>query len=474
LITTGLFIAWTLLGWEPTVIIAGLAALGWIIGLARIRSANSRAGAGQRPHSLIGYYASYVALWTGLPAFVFLLIWVFLQGTVIDHLLLQSMPPEATQGLAGNQVALLLAEVKNVAAGRIFGTPSQAVLDAAARYSRWVVIAGQMKFAAIGAVGLLGLALSASRIKMAFRARQGVERIINILLLLSSTIAVLTTVGIVASLAFEALRFFQRVPVLDFLFGLRWEPQVPIRADQVAATGAFGVIPVFSGTLLISGIAILFATVLGLPAAIYLSEFASDTQRRVIKPVLEILSGVPTIVYGFFAVLVISPAIRAFFGGTLGLDTSPNSALGAGLVMGVMIVPFVSSLSDDAINAVPQAMRDGSIALGATRAETMLQVLLPAALPGIVGGMLLAISRAIGETMIVVMAAGIIASLTANPLDSVTTVTVQIVTLLIGDSAFDNPKTLSAFGLGLFLFVFTLILNVIALRIVQKYREQYE
>jgi len=474
LITVGIFIGFTLLGPWPTVIIAGLSIAGWATGFFRIGAAQRRATQGARPHSLTGYYATYVALWTGLPTFLFLLTWVFLQEPVIQHLLLQSMPADATDGLTANQISLLVSEIRNVAAGRIFGEPSPAVLDAAERYTRWVAIADQMKFAALIAVGLLGLGLSASRIKMIFRARQGVERIINALLVLSSTIAILTTVGIVASLAFEAWRFFERVPMHEFLFGLNWEPQIAIRADQVASTGAFGAVPVFAGTLLISSIAILFATVLGLPAAIYLSEFASDTQRRIIKPLLEILSGVPTIVYGFFAVLVISPAIRALFGDALGLDTSPNSALGAGLVMGVMIVPFVSSLSDDAINAVPQAMRDGSIALGATRAETMLQVLLPAALPGIVGGMLLAVSRAIGETMIVVMAAGIIATLTINPLDSVTTVTVQIVTLLTGDSEFDNPKTLSAFGLGLFLFIFTLMLNIVALRIVQKYREQYE
>lgn len=473
LMSAALLVAWTLLGPWPTVIIAGLTVAGWVLGLLRIRTATSRSKQA-RPHSLPGYYATYVALWTGLPSFTFLLIWVFMQEPVIETLLLQSLPPETLADLSQSQANLLISEIRNVAAGRIFGEPSPAILEAADRYARWLVIAEQLKYAVIAAVALLGLSLSAARIKMAFRARQGVERIINALMVLSSTIAILTTVGIVASLAFEAIRFFERVPITEFLFGLSWEPQIAIREDQVASSGAFGAVPVFAGTLLISSIAILFASVLGLPAAIYLSEFAGDTQRNVIKPILEVLSGVPTIVYGFFAVLVIAPAIRTFFGGTLGLETSPQSALAAGLVMGVMIVPFVSSLSDDAINAVPQAMRDGSIALGATRAETMLQVLLPAALPGIVGGMLLAVSRAIGETMIVVMAAGIIATLTINPLDSVTTVTVQIVTLLIGDTEFDNPKTLSAFGLGLFLFIFTLGLNVIALRIVQKYREQYE
>ncbi len=474
LLTIGIFIAWSLLGPWPTVILTLLSGLGWLIGLTRIRGAAQHASTGARPHSLMGYYATYVALWTGLPSFLFLLAWVFLQGPVIEQLLIASLPAASAGDLTPSQISLLISEIRNVAAGRIFSEPEPYVLEAAERYGRWVAISGQMKLAAIAAVALLGLSLSASRITMAFRARQGVERIVNVLLLVSSTLAILTTIGIVASLAFEAFRFFERVPVTEFLFGLSWEPQIAIREDQVASAGAFGAVPVFAGTILISGIAILFATLIGLPSAIYLSEFAGERQRNIIKPILEVLSGVPTIVYGFFAVLVISPAIRTFFGGTLGLETSPQSALAAGLVMGVMIVPFVSSLSDDAISAVPQAMRDGSIALGATRAETMLQVLLPAALPGIVGGMLLAVSRAIGETMIVVMAAGIIASLTINPLDSVTTVTVQIVTLLIGDTEFDNPKTLSAFGLGLFLFIFTLGLNVIALQIVQRYREQYE
>jgi phosphate transport system permease protein len=288
-----------------------------------------------------------------------------------------------------------------------------------------------------------------------------------------SVVAILTTLGIITSLLYEAWAFFKLVPPAEFFFGLRWEPQIAIRPDQIAGAGAFGAVPVFLGTLVIATIALLIATPIGLFTAIYLVEYSSDRVRAVVKPLLEILAGVPTVVYGFFAVLTVAPAIRQA-GGLMGIATSPNSALAAGLVMGIMIIPFISSLSDDALRAVPQSLRDGSLAMGATRAETITRVLLPAALPGIMGGILLALSRAIGETMIVVMAAGLIASMNVNPLDSVTTVTVQIVTLLIGDTAFDSPKTLAAFALGLVLFVVTLGLNVIALGIVRRYREQYE
>jgi phosphate transport system permease protein len=246
-----------------------------------------------------------------------------------------------------------------------------------------------------------------------------------------------------------------------------------IRADQVGSSGSFGAVPVFAGTMLISFIAMLVAAPVGLLSAIYLSEYAGRKFRAAAKPLLEILAGVPTVVYGVFAALTVAPAIRGM-GASIGLSVSSESALAAGLVMGVMIIPFVLSISDDVINAVPQAMRDGSYALGATRSETVKLVIIPAALPGIVGGLLLAVSRAIGETMIVVMAAGLSANLTANPLQAVTTVTVQIVTLLVGDQEFDSPKTLAAFALGLLLFIVTLALNVIALYVVRKYREQYE
>ena len=305
------------------------------------------------------------------------------------------------------------------------------------------------------------------------QARNHVERIFRIALCICSTIAILTTIGIVLSVLFESIRFFRQIPPADFLFGLKWSPQMALRTDQVGSSGSFGAVPVLAGTFMISAIALLVAVPVGLMSAIYLSEYAGSRLRTWAKPLMEILAGIPTVVYGFFAALAVAPCIRNS-GTLLGLDASSESALAAGLVMGIMIIPFVSSLSDDVINAVPQALRDASYGLGATRSETIVQVVLPAALPGIIGGILLAASRAIGETMIVVMAAGLSANLTANPLEAVTTVTVQIVTLLVGDQEFDSPKTLAAFALGLLLFIITLILNVFALYIVRTYREEYE
>jgi phosphate transport system permease protein len=323
------------------------------------------------------------------------------------------------------------------------------------------------------AMGLLGLALGYRMIRPELRARTRVESVVTVGLIACSLIAIFTTVGIVLSVVYESIRFFSQVPISEFLFGLEWSPQTALRADQVGASGAFGAVPLFAGTALIALVAMLVAAPIGLMTAIYLSEYAPRRVRTIAKPLLEILAGIPTVVYGFFAALTIAPAIRGF-GESLGLSVASESALAAGFVMGIMIIPFVSSLSDDVINAVPQAMRDGAYGLGATRSETVKQVIIPAALPGIVGGLLLAVSRAIGETMIVVMAAGLAANLTWNPLEAVTTVTVQIVTLLVGDQEFDSPKTLAAFALGLVLFVVTLILNVIALHVVRKYREQYE
>ena len=298
-------------------------------------------------------------------------------------------------------------------------------------------------------------------------------RAVRIILIACSLVAIVTTAGIVLSLAFEAARFFERIPIQDFLFGLQWSPQTAIRSDQVGAEGSFGVIPLLTGTLLISAIAMAIATPLGLASAIYLAEYASKRARDLIKPTLEILAGIPTVVYGFFAALAIAPMIR-MTGTELGLEVASESALAAGLAMGIMIVPLISSLSDDVINAVPQALRDASYGLGATSSETIRKVVLPAAIPGIAASLLLATSRAIGETMIVVMAAGLAANLTANPLAAVTTMTVQIVALLTGDQEFDSAKTLSAFALGLLLFVITLLLNVAALQIVKHYREQYD
>jgi phosphate transport system permease protein len=294
-------------------------------------------------------------------------------------------------------------------------------------------------------------------------------------LLAASLIAIFTTLGIVLSLMFESLRFFELVPPTDFLFGTQWSPQTAMRADQAGSSGAFGSVPLFWGTIFIGAIiAMIVAIPLGLMSAIYLTQYAHPRVRAWMKPLLEILAGVPTVVYGYFAALTVAPAVRDL-GINLGISSaSSESALAAGLVMGIMIIPFISSMSDDSIAAVPQDMRDGSLAMGATKSETIRKVVLPAALPGVVGGILLAVSRAIGETMIVVMAAGLAANLTANPFASVTTVTTQIVQLLTGDQEFDSAKTLAAFALGLVLFLITLVLNLIALTVVRRYREAYE
>jgi phosphate transport system permease protein len=328
-------------------------------------------------------------------------------------------------------------------------------------------------FVTVLCVAVAGLAWSRSRIHSQTRARQQLERALKFLLAAASGVAILTTIGIVLSLVFESIRFFAIVPVHDFLFGLEWSPQMALRDDQVGSTGLFGAVPVFAGTILISAIAMSVAAPVGLLSAIWMAEYAPEHVRSVVKPLLEILAGIPTVVYGFFAALTVAPWVRDW-GTALGLPASSESALAAGAVMGIMILPFVSSLSDDVLRAVPRTLRDGSLALGATRSETVRRVILPAALPGVVGGLLLGISRAIGETMIVVMAAGLAAKLTANPLEAVTTVTVQIVTLLTGDQEFDSAKTLAAFALGLMLFLITLVLNVIALRVVRRYSEMYE
>ena len=303
--------------------------------------------------------------------------------------------------------------------------------------------------------------------------KRPLETLVKGALFLSSLLAIAVTIGIVMSMAFETWLFFKQVSIWDFLFGLEWSPQTAIRADQVGSSGSFGAVPLITGTLLISGIAMLVAAPVGLISAIYLAEYASLRVRSYAKPLLEILAGIPSVVYGFFAALVVAPFIR-MTGGQLGLGVASESALAAGLVMGVMIIPLISSLSDDVINAVPNSLREASLGMGATQAETIKNVIVPAAVPGIAGSFLLAASAAIGETMIVVMAAGLAANLTANPLEAVTTVTAQIVALLTGDQEFDSAKTLSAFALGLLLFITTLFLNVIAMRIVNKYREQYE
>jgi phosphate transport system permease protein len=425
-------------------------------------------------HSLPSYYGLYAALWAGLPALLLLAFWSGFQDTIITALVKAELPPAMTEGLSEGRIGLLLNDIKNLATGNIVsGEVTPAVQAAADNYVRLESLAEIALWVLALAVGLAGLSIAWRQTAPALRARNRVESTIMVIMAVFSSIAILTTLGIVLSVVFESVMFFQRVSITEFFFGAEWSPQIALRADQVGASGAFGAVPLFTGTLMVSAIAMLVAVPIGLMAAVYLSEYAPRKVRAVTKPVLEVLAGIPTVVYGFFAALTVAPFIRDM-GAYLHLDVSSESALAAGLVMGIMIIPFVSSLSDDVINAVPQAMRDGSYALGATQSETVRRVIIPAALPGIVGGVLLAVSRAIGETMIVVMAAGMSANLTWNPLESVTTVTVQIVTLLTGDQEFDSAKTLAAFALGLTLFVVTLTLNVIALQIVRRYREQYE
>jgi phosphate transport system permease protein len=456
--------------WMLLALIAALAVAAYLGGYWRARQLSG--GASGLLHSRPQFHGVYVAFLSALPALLVLLAWLLLNQPVLQSLLLASLPEEATNVDAG-RLSLLVAEIRSVASGRIFGEPEPYVSEAAAYLGSLRTFSDWGRMIAVVAVGLVGAAIALYQIRPAMRARNRVEAISRGLLILASCIAILTTLGIVLSLFFESARFFAFVPVTEFLFGLNWEPQIPIREGQVAAEGAFGAVPVFWGTILIAFIAMLVAVPIGLFSAIYMAEYASPRVRGTVKPILEILAGVPTIVYGFFAVLTVSPFVRDA-GAAIGLDIAPNSAFVAGAVMGIMIIPFVSSLSDDAITAVPRSLRDASLAMGATRGETVTKVLLPAALPGIVGGILLAVSRAIGETMIVVMAAGLTARLTLNPFEGVTTVTVQIVSLLTGDTSFDNPKTLSAFGLGLVLFLSTLLLNVYALNVVKKYREAYD
>jgi phosphate transport system permease protein len=390
------------------------------------------------------------------------------------HSMVVSSLPATVQQLSENEIGLYYNQLVGYANGQVdVARVNEAQVTAADYYNSLRANSHLLQTMLVVILSVLGGLLALRRISPKLRARNHVENVVQWLLFICSFIAVLTTLGIVLSVLLEALRFFEMIPVTEFLFGLEWSPQVAIRLDQVGASGSFGFIPLFVGTLLISAIAMLIAVPVGLMSAIYLSEFASRNFRSMTKPVLEILAGVPTVVYGFFAALTVAPFIRNL-GESLGLTVSSESALAVGIVMGIMIIPFVMSLSDDIINAVPDSLREASLGMGATMRETIVKVLFPAALPGIVGGILLAVSRAIGETMIVVMAAGLSAKLTANPLEAVTTVTVQIVTLLTGDQEFDSPKTLAAFALGLALFFVTLMLNIIALVVVRKYREQYE
>ena len=456
-------------------LLAGLGAIAWVSARARamrLKVAAQATGRRDAMHSLPGYHGWYVALWTLIPALLFLAVW----GQVSPGLVTQAvMESPAAQDLPadGFTRSAVLGEARAIATGKMAGgfNPQSAALVEPYR-------AAISHFAMAGAalavlLAFAGGAYAFTRIRPDFRARTRVERLVMAALMVASLIAIITTLGIVASLLWESLRFFSMVNPIDFLFGLKWSPQSA--AMGYGNDDAFGAVPLFWGTIFIGAIiAMAVAIPLGLMSAVYLTQYASPVVRRWLKPMLEVLAGVPTVVYGYFAALTVAPALRDLAAALHIPGASSESALAAGLVMGVMIIPFVSSMADDSIAAVPQSMRDGSLAMGATTSETIRKVLIPAALPGVVGGVLLAVSRAIGETMIVVMAAGLAANLTLNPFASVTTVTTQIVQLLTGDQEFDSAKTLAAFALGLVLFIVTLLLNIVALRVVKKYREAYE
>ena len=439
-----------------------------------------------RLDSLPSYYGYFGVICTLLPAITLLAFWSFFENNFITMMVVSKF--QELSILSSSDLSLVLNEITLIVERQGFGESYSEPFyqQAAVLISKYNSSNAYLKTFAVSALAIVGFLYSYITITQQFKARKKVEKTIVYALLLSALVAIITTAGIIFSVLIESIAFFSQVSIFDFVFGTHWSPQIAIREDQVSSTGGFGAFPLFWGTILISIIAMTVAAPLGLISAIYLAEYAQPKVRNFIKPILEILAGVPTVVYGFFAALTVGPLVKGFgdwlneFGLSFEIQifadlvVSSESALAAGLVMGMMIMPFILSLSDDVISAVPDSLRDGSTAMGATKSETVWRVIFPAALPGIVGGFLLAISRAIGETMIVLMAAGVAANLTANPLNSVTTVTTQIVVLLTGDQEFDSVKTLSAFALALGLFVTTLILNVIALQIVRRYREQYE
>ncbi|ATE60296.1 phosphate ABC transporter permease subunit PstC [Thauera sinica] len=446
-----------------------LAGFAYQVGLMRSRQVAT--GTVERMHSRPSYHGLLAVLRAAFPALGVYLLWRIFGQHAIESLVLGAIPAENVPADPLQQRALLQ-RIGNLASG--FGLLGEAkpFEQAAAAHMRRLAVTGQAFVAALMAtVAAFGVFWSWRHTTVQTRARNKVEKALQIGLIACSAVAIFTTVGIVLSMLGEAFRFFHLVNPLDFFFGTTWNPRF-VHVGTEGQTG-FGMLPLMAGTLLISVIAMLVAVPLGLMTAIYLSEYAAHQVRAVAKPVIEVLAGIPTIVYGFFALVTVGPFLSAL-GASVGLTIRATSALTAGLVMGIMIIPFISSLSDDIITQVPKAMRDGSLALGGTRSETVIRVVLPAALPGIVGAFLLAVSRAIGETMIVVLAAGNAPVLTANPFEAVSTVTVSIVNQLTGDADFASPQSLVAFALGLTLFAMTLVLNVIALVVVRKYREQYE
>ena len=473
--------------------------------LARRRAISAAEGDIRRLHSLPSYYGNAAAMMTAIPALLVLAVWLLVQPWLVQAKVTQLIPAESIA--EGSSINLVMSDVRRISDGigilrgrdalpsNIFDDPAAAAetlpdllsgagvalggtldartIEAAATYQRLTALGHTLRAVVVILVALAGMIAGMRMISVDFRARNTVEKGIRALLILAASLAILTTVGIVLSMLFESINFFRAHPWQDFFFGDSWSPN--FRGDS-----DLSILPLLWGTLYISFIALAVAVPIGLYAAIYLSEYADNRVRSIAKPLLEILAGIPTIVYGLFALLTVGPFLVSVFGrgdeGLLGVDwmNGATSVLTAGLVMGIMLIPFVSSLSDDIINAVPQSLRDGSYGLGATHSETIRQVVLPAALPGIVGAVLLAASRAIGETMIVVLGAGAIARISGNPLEAMTTITTRIVSQLTGDSDFASPETLVAFALGLTLFVLTLGLNVLALYIVRKYREQYE
>ena len=424
--------------------------------------------------ALPAYYGYYLSLWCGLPALIIFGCWSLFEPTIIKVLILNNFPQIESKDLFYEQTLSFFN-------GNFSGEITNEIKAASIKYSSINIIAQNSKIVIIAAALIGSLTFAYRKIQNNNKARDDVEIILKVLLFTSSLVAILTTVGIIVSLLFESLKFFSTINIFEFIFGTSWSPQRAFVRDASAITpeellelqDAFGSVPLFAGTAFIALIAMCVAVPIGLFSGIYLAEYASTKVRKYSKPIIEILAGIPTVVYGFFAALTVGPFFRTL-GESLGLTVSSESALAAGLIMGVMIIPYISSLSDDVINSVPQSLREGSYAVGATKSETIKKVVIPAALPGIIGSILLAVSRAIGETMIVVMAAGLAANLTLNPLESTTTITTQIVMILVGDQEFDSPKTQAAFALGLTLFIATLILNYIALRVVKKYREKYD
>jgi phosphate transport system permease protein len=447
--------------------LAALVLVGYMLG----RSRAAAAGRTDALHSRPSYHGAFVVVSILIPMLLIFAVAVPVSERIVNAQAISALDPALLDDDLKRGAALR--DIVAVASGRYSGQPSVALKNAADVYSSLRSWTNTLILGAGWIFGLLGIAYGLRSLSVQFRARNHVENVVKYVLLAAACVAVLTTIGIVFSVLFETVRFFQKVSPLDFIFGTQWSPQTAIRADQAGSSGAFGIIPLVTGTLLITFIAMVIAGPIGLFAAIYMAEYATPRFRAWAKPLLEILAGIPTVVLGFFAALSLAPWVRSA-GEAIGLNVASESALAAGIVMGMMIIPFVSSLSDDVINAVPQSLRDGSYGMGATQSETIKKVVLPAALPGIVSAFMLAISRAVGETMIVVMAAGLAANLTFNPLEAVTTFTVQIKTILVGDQEFESAKTLAAFALGFVLFFFTLMLNVIAMQIVKRYREQYD